>query len=59
MFRLLKKKKKKNKELYSKKKWNLCMLLSFRRNKNVIRWNSFDYGNFENDDIRLYDISMI
>lgn len=33
------------------------MSLSFRRNKNVIRWNPFDYDNFENDDIRLYDIS--
>lgn len=35
------------------------MLLSFRWNKNIIRWNSSDYDNFENDNIRLYDISMI
>lgn len=51
--------KRKKKELYTKKKRNLCMLLSFRWNKNVIHWNSCDYDNFENDNIRLHDISMI
>ena len=28
------------------------MLLSFRWNKNVIRWDSSDYDNFENDNIK-------